>query len=197
MTMAQFGFRQLIKRLVFTSVEMDAPEGTSKSDIIKAALQDVLVNGEKMKWVTPPVGPKTILPYLEPKQIPASNLTGQEALTTEPEVADVVIPPDGLEVPDEVAAQLGATPDGEVAEEEEEGDDEEDMAELLVRYLDLEDLLDGKRTKGEPITQEEVDGAREMRAELRAAYAGVEDEFDAEEIVELAPDKDVEEVQEG
>jgi hypothetical protein len=194
--MAQFGFRQLIKRLCFTSVEMDAPEGTSKSDIIKAALQDVLVNGEKMKWITPPVGPKTILPYLEPKQIPASTLTGQEALTTEPEVADVVIPPDGLEVPDEVAAQIAGGVEGaELAEEGEEGDDEEDMAELLVRYLDLEDLLDTKRTKGEPITQEELDGAREMRADLRAAYAGVEEEFDGEEIVELAPDKDVEEVQ--
>ena len=85
--MAQFGFRQCIKRLSFTVVEMDAPEGTSKSDIRKAALQDVLVNGEQMKWITPPVGPNTILPYLEPKQIAASQVTGQEALTTEPEVA--------------------------------------------------------------------------------------------------------------
>ena len=192
------GYRQLIKRLVFTAVEMDAPEGTSKSEIIKAALQDALVNGEKMQWITPPIGPKTILPYLEPKQIAASHATGQEALTNEPVVPDdVVIPPDGLEIPDEVAAQLGVVDGAEMAEEGDEGDEEEDMAELLVRYLDLEDLLDAKRTKGESITEEEIEGAREMRADLRAAYAGVEDEFDGEEIVEEAPDKDVEEVQEG
>ena len=183
--MAQRGWRQHLSRLCVGFVDMDAPDGTPARDISLGALQLAMTRGdEAIQWQVMPVGPKTIRLLGQPQEIEPSRLTGQQALTSEPEEREPVIPPEGLEVPDEVAAQLGGH-DGEITEEGEDHDDE-DMVSDLIAYLDLEDAIDAKRQSGDPILAEEYVAAREMRAHLRLAYTEDSAEIDGE-VEEVGP----------
>lgn len=185
------GYRQVVLRMARSHVDLDVPAGTSPQQATIGALQLTLVHGDEMPWELLPLTPKTIKPYGAPQRIPASTLTGQQALTTEPDYQDdgPPIPEDGLQLSEEEAAQIaggieGASPE-ESEEDDEGGGDLADVAEDVVAYLDLEDEFERRRFAGETITAEEYQHAHEMRENLRAAFSGGEDddELPVEEVL--------------
>lgn len=122
------GFRQRVGIVSFYDVVLDCTEDTSDAEKQRAALDLVSVHMEDLPWEP---DYSTVRPVGRPVTVPASNLRGKEAFTSDPE-EEVHIPPDGLQLDDQTLADFGLLDDVPADGVEVPDDEVEQVAAELV-----------------------------------------------------------------